>query len=88
MGRLLGPLSRVTGDVKSHFTYSIGTLSLNEAGSCKSFFVRLPVESNTPVRGNRNGVCFSSFCSCASPKVAQPLAFIRLVQSKDQCDRN
>src|SRR3974377_811884 len=51
----------------------------NDAGRCKSFCCTLLLASSTLLRGRRNCVSFWTFCSCASPYVAQPFAFINLV---------
>jgi len=51
----------------------------NDAGRCKSFFSLSTLESNTPLRRRTNCVSFWSFCSSASPYLAQPFAFIHLV---------
>jgi len=51
----------------------------NDAGRCKSFFLGVSGESNTHLRRRSNCVYFWSFCSSASPSVAQPWSFIDLV---------
>ena len=37
----------------------------NDVGHCKSFFLRLFLESNTPFRRRTNCVCFWRYCSSA-----------------------
>jgi len=39
----------------------------NDAGHCKSFFLRLSLDSSTPVRRRTNRVCLCRFHSSASP---------------------
>ncbi len=58
--------------------YGNGVIS-NDAGRCKGFFLRSTLESKTPLRRRTNCVSFWSFCSSASPYLAQPFAFIHLV---------